>query len=658
MKENNKEIFNIKKKAAEYQAKGLYKEALKELEKLLDFPSAVDENLYQRIGELHKKLGNKKKALEFFLKAVEGYKKHGSYPHLIPLYKKILEIDPERKELLLDLAEAYYQRNMLTEASKSLYEYANYLYQKGEIEEAFKIYQKLMEITPENIILKREVAELYLLHNLPKEAWKIYRDIFEHYKKIGREDKMVEIKEKLEEIEIIMGEEGIEFEKEEEKRKEVVEKEDEEEKDFLSVEEILKSEGIGLRGIIRGGREGVKEKEEEEVETPERVEEMEIERGEIPEVKEIKAEEVKEVEKEHPEKIEGPVEERVVPKGWEAVLEMAEVYWELGHKEDALEEYYNAAEGYYKDHDYTNALKVYQRIADRYPLELKARQRMVQIAQQLKDKNLLVESLLQLANCLYERGDKEKAKIWYFQILKRADPNCKEAKERLSLIAPELLKKLEKKPEAPKRVEEEKVKAKKVEKEVSIEEPKEQVELEEPEFIDLGEEIRKELEKEEKSIPKTMEEKEKEILEQIKESIYTHAQKIDPVDALEMGMAMKDLGLFHEAIDNLKKAVEGDDKTKKEAYHLLGQVYFEMKEFDKAIENLKKSLKIKTEDKEKNNAIYYDLARSYEEKGEWGKAIKYYKVLYEKDPASKELKQKILELARKIKIFSQKKKKD
>lgn len=616
---DNKEIFEIKKRAAEYQAKGLYREALKELEKLLNFPSVVDENLYQRIGELYKKLGNNNKALEFYLKAVEGYKKHASYPHLIPLYKKILEIDPGRKELLLDLAEAYYQRNMITEASKALYEYANYLYQKGEIDEAFKMYEKLMEITPENIILKREIAELYLLHNLPKKAWKIYRSIFEHYKKIGREDKMVEIREKLEEIEIVMGEEGIEFEKEEKSK--VVEKEnEEEEKEFLSVDDILKSEGIGLRGII--------EKEEtvkEETEGPEITEEVSIERGEIPGEKE---------------EIEKGLEEKIVPKGWEAIVELADAYWEMDYKEEALEEYYSAAEACYKEHDYANALKIYQKIADRYPLELKARQRMVQIAQQLKDKNLLMESLLQLANCLYERGDKEKAKVWYLQILKRADPGCKEAKEKLSLLAPELLEKLEKKPE-------EKIKEEK-------KEVKEEVKLEEPEFIDLGEEIRRELEREEKSLPRTREEKEKEIFEQIRESIYTHAQKIDPVSALEIGMAMKDLGLFEEAIDSLKKALEGDSKTRKEAYHLLGQVYLELRQFENAIENLEKALQIEISDEEMDNAIYYDLARSYEEKGEWKKAIHYYKILYEKEPAAEELRQKILELAKKIKLFSQK----
>jgi tetratricopeptide (TPR) repeat protein len=288
---------------------------------------------------------------------------------------------------------------------------------------------------------------------------------------------------------------------------------------------------------------------------------------------------------------------------------------------------------------------------------------MIQIAQHLKDKNLLVESLLQLANCLYERGDKEKAKVWYLQILKRADPDCREAKEKLSIIAPELIEKMEKAKVARKEVVEVPKKQKKVKvTEPPVKQKKEKVStadkkevipekeavLEEPEFIDLGEELRKELEKEEKE-PQTKEEKEKEIFRQIEESIYTHAQKTDPVDALEVGMAMKELGLIEDAISNLKKALEGEDKVKKEAYHLLGQIFLEMEQPEIALENLKNAISIKIDNSEKDRVIHYDLARAYESVGEWAKAVKHYKIIYEQDPSSKELKQKILELARKIK---------
>lgn len=656
MKEN-KEILEIKKKSAEFQAKGFYKKALEELEKLLNYPEFLDEGVYQRIGELNKKLGNKGKALEYYMKAVEGYKKHASYSHLIPLYKKILELDPEKKDLLIDLADAYYHRRMLTEASKTLYEYAGYLYQQGKVEEAFGVYEKLMELAPENILLQREVAELYLLHDRTREAWKIYRRIFEHYKKLGREDKLVEIKENLEEIEIIMGDEAIELKEEEKEKK--FDKEDEEEKEFLTVEDILKgSEAASFREIITRKVEAEPEGE------------MEIERGEIPSEAEglEEREEIKEeIEKEQiEEEIEKAVSEdkiEVVPKGWEQTVAMGDAYWELGEKEEALRIYYEAADGCHKEHNFMEALKIYKKIADYYPFELKARQRMIQIAQNLKDKNLLVESLLQLADCLYERGDKEKAKVWYLQILKRADPECREAKEKLSIIAPELIEKIEK-PEVTKK---EVVEVPKKEKKVKTPEPpvkqkkekaittgkkevtpeKETV-LEEPEFIDLGEELRKELEKDEKE-PQTKEEKEKEIFKQIEESIYTHAQKTDPVDALEVGMAMKELGLVEDAISNLKKALEGDNKVKKEAYHLLGQIFLEMEKPEIALENLKNAIGIKTNDNVKDRTIHYDLARAYESINEWAKAVKHYKIIYEQDPSSKELKQKILELARKIK---------
>ena len=614
----SKEILEIKKKAAEYQAQGLYKQALQELQKLLNYPGAIDETIYQRIGELHRKLGNKKEALEYYLKAMEGYKKHDAHSYLIPLYKKILEIEPTKKELLIDLAESYYQRGMITEAAKALHEYADYVYKKGEIDKAFEVYKKLMQLIPENILLKKEVAELYLLHNLPKEAWKIYRDIFEHYKKIGREDRLMEVREKMEEIQIILGEEKIEIEEIQEIER--VEKKDEEEKEFVSVEDLLREDKVKFREFIIKPKEKIKE---EKVEELQEIKEAPLE--------EIPKEEVLEEKKEE-------VEPKIKKKGWEQIVEMGDVYLELGEKEEALKEYYTAAEGYYKEQDFMNAIKVYKKIIDLFPLELQARQKLVQIAQQMKDKNLLVESLLELANCLYERGDKEKAKLWYLQILKRADPTCKEAREKLMILAPHLLEKLEKKAKP----EEVIIKEEKVKEEV-IEEAEI---VSKVNFIDLGEEIRKELEKEEVSMKK----EEKEIFDHIKESIYTHAEKVDPVYALEVGIAMKELGLFEEAIVNLKKALAGDNKIKKEAYYYLGQIFSEMKKYDMAIENLLNALNIKTEDEEKERAIYYELGKAYEVINNFREAIKYYKILYEKDPTYKELKEKIIQLAKKIKL--------
>ncbi len=323
---------------------------------------------------------------------------------------------------------------------------------------------------------------------------------------------------------------------------------------------------------------------------------------------------------------------------------MADAYLDLGEKDIALELYYSAGETLFKEQDFMNAIKVYKKIVDLFPFELKARQRLVEIAQRIKDKNLLVESLLELANCLYERGEKEKAKVWYIQILKRADPNCKEAKERLSIIAPEVLEKIEKTKE---KVEEPQIKLEEIKKE---EEKKEEV-IEEVEiiseegFIDLGKEIREELEKEEKKLSK----EEEKIFEEMKESIYSHAENVDPVYALEVGIAMKDLGIFDEAITNLKKALKGDNKIKKDAYYYLGQIFIEIKRADLAVENFLNALNIKTEDEERDRAIHYEIGLAYEMMGNWAEAIRHYKILYEKDPSYKEIKQKIAELVKKIK---------
>jgi len=94
-----------------------------------------------------------------------------------------------------------------------------------------------------------------------------------------------------------------------------------------------------------------------------------------------------------------------------------------------------------------------------------------------------------------------------------------------------------------------------------------------------------------------------------------------------MGLCMKDLARYREAIDTLEKA-ERYDKERTDVYNLMGYCYFKTREHDKAINCFRKVLQL-----DPASAIdYANIASNYRDMGEKDEAIRYYQFALELDP--------------------------
>jgi ribosomal protein S12 methylthiotransferase accessory factor len=88
-----------------------------------------------------------------------------------------------------------------------------------------------------------------------------------------------------------------------------------------------------------------------------------------------------------------------------------------------------------------------------------------------------------------------------------------------------------------------------------------------------------------------------------------------------MGVALKDLGQYHEAIEVLKEG-EKLDKERTDLYNLMGFCHFKLKEHEAAIENFKKVIHLNP-----TSAIdYANIASNYRDMGEKAKAVRYYEM--------------------------------
>ena len=118
-------------------------------------------------------------------------------------------------------------------------------------------------------------------------------------------------------------------------------------------------------------------------------------------------------------------------------------------------------------------------------------------------------------------------------------------------------------------------------------------------------------------------------LEYFEESIKTGPLEQDiPSIYSYMGVSLKELGRYNDAVDVLKKAEEYD-RERTDIYNLLGFCYFKLKKHEKAIESFQKVLRLNP-----GSAIdYANIASNYREMGERESAVQYYRLALQLDPA-------------------------
>jgi ribosomal protein S12 methylthiotransferase accessory factor len=95
-----------------------------------------------------------------------------------------------------------------------------------------------------------------------------------------------------------------------------------------------------------------------------------------------------------------------------------------------------------------------------------------------------------------------------------------------------------------------------------------------------------------------------------------------------MGVCLKDLDQYKEAISTLEKA-ETYDEERTDVYNLMGYCFFKLKEHEKAIQCFRKVLQLDPS----SGIDYANIASNYRDMGDKEKAIRYYRFALELDPS-------------------------
>src|SRR5262252_82028 len=158
--------------AEKYVQQGKLQNAISEYEKILKH-DAKDLTVTNTVGDLYSRIGEGGKATDCFKSVGDAYASQGFTVKAIAMYKKICKLKPSL-ESLLKLAELYTQQGLFNDARAQYLQVAEEFLKASELDNAVRIFQKILEMDPENSQMRVKLAEVYVRLGKKQDAWQIF----------------------------------------------------------------------------------------------------------------------------------------------------------------------------------------------------------------------------------------------------------------------------------------------------------------------------------------------------------------------------------------------------------------------------------------------------------------------------------------------------
>src|ERR1700747_2826457 len=181
--------------AEKYVQQGKLQNAIAEYEQILK-NDAKDLTVTNTVGDLYARLGQADKATECFKSVGDAYATQGFTVKAIAMYKKISKLKPSL-ESVLKLAELYTQQGLFNDARAQYLHVAEEFLKTGDLEQAVRIFQKTLEMDPENTAMRMRLAEAYIRLGKKNEAMQIFASAADTLRTRGQPNAIEEIIQRM-----------------------------------------------------------------------------------------------------------------------------------------------------------------------------------------------------------------------------------------------------------------------------------------------------------------------------------------------------------------------------------------------------------------------------------------------------------------------------
>jgi len=165
-------IAKLRDQARAYEQRDQWREAIGTYRQILENREGeeVDIGLWNRIGDLHLRLTETEQAVDAYEAAVNAYVEVGLYNNAIALCRKILRLVPGRANIYRRLGQISAAKGFLADARQNFLEYADRMRRAGKLDASFEGLKEFADLSPDDVEVRRILAEQLLTHGLPAEA--------------------------------------------------------------------------------------------------------------------------------------------------------------------------------------------------------------------------------------------------------------------------------------------------------------------------------------------------------------------------------------------------------------------------------------------------------------------------------------------------------
>ncbi len=178
---NKQKVLSAAEKCVQ---QGKLQNAITEYEKILK-ADPKDLTVMNTVGDLYSRLGDSSKAAECFKSVGDAYASQGFTVKAIAMYKKLSKLKPST-DCILRLAELYTQQGLFNDARAQYLQVAEDFMKSGQLDQAVKIFEKTLEMDPDNVAMRTKLAEVYVRMGKKPEAWKILSAAAENLRAKGQ----------------------------------------------------------------------------------------------------------------------------------------------------------------------------------------------------------------------------------------------------------------------------------------------------------------------------------------------------------------------------------------------------------------------------------------------------------------------------------------
>ncbi|WP_420128823.1 tetratricopeptide repeat protein [Longimicrobium sp.] len=162
----------LKDQARAAENRGQWTEAVVLYRQLLEDSSGeeVDIALWNRVGDLHLRIGETERAVEAYERAVASYAESGLFNNAIALCRKILRLVPGRGAVYLKLGQISAAAGFLADARQNFLEYAQRMKRAGNLDASFDALKEFADLSPEDTEVRKLLADQLLANGRKDQA--------------------------------------------------------------------------------------------------------------------------------------------------------------------------------------------------------------------------------------------------------------------------------------------------------------------------------------------------------------------------------------------------------------------------------------------------------------------------------------------------------